>query len=105
MGGVMCTCCGRSLSKPFTVTVFTPDGLETVTRNEIPNSHVDGDGAVILYRHDVCDSRATNHIDDQNSPVERRFKRFISYENKIYSMKDVTMERDGTRIKKFLPWV
>ena len=54
MRGLNCSNCGRPLSKPFTVMVLASSGSTETFKDKVPRGVKDGEGAVIVYRHDDC---------------------------------------------------
>lgn len=57
MRGLYCSNCGRPLHKPFTVTVLGNSGSTETYKNKVPSGVTDGEGAVVVYRHDVCSKK------------------------------------------------
>jgi len=56
-GPTKCSNCGLPLSTPFVSVVLRGDGTEYTLRNALPDEDIDGEGCVVVCRHEKCSDR------------------------------------------------
>jgi len=106
--GLRCTKCEDPLTKPFTITAITKEGLETIYRNRVPSDLIDGEGAVMVCLHDNCcrqkDSKRPVLDRREAIMVAREFRRSLSPKGEKNILIDGHLLRtiDG-RILMFVP--